>query len=47
MFLEGGVVGIGIVVWYRGCRLVRVRDIYLSFGTRSSFGTRLDVYLRL
>ena len=33
--------------WCRDCCLVRVRNIYLSFGTRSSFSTRLDVYLRL
>ena len=30
IFSEGGVVSIGIVVWYRGCRLVRVRDVYLQ-----------------
>ena len=42
MFLEGGK-----WYWYRDCRLVRVRDVYLSFGTRLLFGTRLDVYLRL
>jgi hypothetical protein len=36
MFSEGGK-----CYWCRDCRLVRVRDVYLSFGTR------LDVYLRL
>ena len=42
IFLEGGK-----YYWCRDCRLVRVRNIYLSFSTRSSFGTRSDVYLRL
>jgi len=35
MFLEGGK-----YYWCRDCRLVRVCNIYLSFGTRSWFGTR-------
>ena len=37
----------GKCYWCRDCRLVRVRDVYLLFSMRSSFGTRLDVYLRL
>ena len=42
MFLEGGK-----WYWYRDCRLVRVCDVYLLFGTRLLFSTRSDVYLRL
>jgi hypothetical protein len=42
MFSEGGK-----CYWCRDCRLVRVCDVYLSFSTRLSFGTRSDVYLRL
>ena len=42
IFSEGG-------KWYqyRDCRLVRVRNVYLSFSTRLLFSTRLDIYLRL
>ena len=47
IFSEGSIISIGIVVWYRGCRLVCVRNVYLSFSTRSLFSTRSDVYLRL
>jgi len=35
MFSEGGK-----CYWYRDCRLVRVRNVYLSFSTRLSFGMR-------
>jgi hypothetical protein len=42
MFLEEGK-----CYWYRDYRLVRVRDVYLSFSTRLLFSTRSDVYLRL
>jgi len=35
MFSEGGK-----CYWYRDCRLVRVYNVYLSFGTRLSFSTR-------
>ena len=30
----------GKCYWCRDCRLVRVCDVYLSFSTRSWFGTR-------
>jgi hypothetical protein len=43
MFLEGGVVGIGIVVWCRDCYLVHVHDLVRVYGL-----VRIcDVYLRL
>ena len=31
----------GKCYWYRDCRLVRVRNMYLSFSTRLWFSTRL------